>query len=543
MGEISQLLSRLSSIRRFSRGGHWVVPLHSSVSPADQRQAFKIPPKGVRKIVLATNIAETSLTIEDVVAVVDTGKHKERRYDPARRMSLLVTDWVSRASAKQRKGRAGRVRPGTCFCLYTKDRFETLMRPFGAPEIVRVPLEELVLQIHLMGLGTASSFLEKVLQPPPQKSVAAAVATLREVGAFPSEGPEVLTPLGHHLAQLPVDPRLGKLLVLGCVLGCLGPAASVAAAMSHKQPFVAPLDKRDDAEKARRSMAEKGSGNIASGQQSDHLLLVAAISGWLALGADTRKPQAQQVHLRGYLKKFFLHEQTLKELQEMREQFASMLEDARLVSPRRHTGMQLDLPPFQHWLDDKDAPWNRHARTPAVVKALLAASLVPNVASMSEASAPASPPMWLTPANRSGGGAGQGGGGQLEEVFIHPSSLCYNLNTNSMSQPFVVYLEKVKTSRTFLRDVTPVSPISLMLFGGPLTVLHQEGAVLVDGWIRVRAAAQTAVVVKALREALDRLLQEKVKNPSLDLSGPRAEVIPTIARLLQEDEHHHQHQL
>lgn len=164
-----------------------------------------------------------------------------------------------------------------------------------------------------------------------------------------------------------------------------------------------------------------------------------------------------------------------------------------------------------------------HTRTQQV-KALLAAALVPNVASMSDASSPSSAPSWLSPVNRSSAGTSTGGGSvgvaQLEEVFVHPSSVCHNVATVHMSQPFVVYLEKVgvvcgvflgerwavslirrcamevashpccsftsqiKTSRTFLRDVTPVSPISLMLFGGPLTVMHQEGTVLVDGWIR-----------------------------------------------------------
>lgn len=168
-------------------------------------------------------------------------------------MSLLVEDWVSRAAALQRRGRAGRVRPGTCYCCYTRSRFENTMRQYAVPEVARVPLEELVLQIHLLGLGPAASFLPTLIQPPPAKAVEAALIGLQEVGAIsilasgehsnPSSsssstapasaaaaagvhaaGREVLTPLGRLLAILPLEPRLGKLLVMGAALGCLAPA-------------------------------------------------------------------------------------------------------------------------------------------------------------------------------------------------------------------------------------------------------------------------------------------------------------------------------
>lgn len=179
MGEIATLRDRLIGNRTLSAHADWVIALHSSVAPAAQRRAFAVPPAGTRKMVLATNIAETSLTIDDVTVVVDCGKLKERRYDAVRGMSLLVEDWVSQvppffllgsfhstnpdvvcvvltphttqASARQRKGRAGRVRAGLCYSLFTRHRFEECMRAHQAPEMVRVPLEELVLQIKILG--------------------------------------------------------------------------------------------------------------------------------------------------------------------------------------------------------------------------------------------------------------------------------------------------------------------------------------------------------------------------------------------------------
>lgn len=128
MAEIDNLSRRLSSQRILQ--SHVIVPLHSSISPKDQKRAFKVHPPGIRKIVISTNIAETSVTIEDIVYVVDTGKLKERRYDASRSMSMLIEDSVSVANANQRKGRAGRVREGTCYSLYTRACFEGRMKKY-----------------------------------------------------------------------------------------------------------------------------------------------------------------------------------------------------------------------------------------------------------------------------------------------------------------------------------------------------------------------------------------------------------------------------
>jgi HrpA-like RNA helicase len=146
------------------------------------------------------------------------------------------------AAARQRKGRAGRVREGKCYSLFTRAAHDLRMPQFQVPEIMRVPLEELVLQIHLLGLGKASDFLAEVLQPPPEKAVVAAVAGLRMLGAV--DGEEALTPLGRHLAQLPLEPRLGKLLVTAAFMGCLSAALTIAACLSYKTPFLTAFQAR-----------------------------------------------------------------------------------------------------------------------------------------------------------------------------------------------------------------------------------------------------------------------------------------------------------
>ena len=247
VGEVTNLCERLGSHPSFAprRGKHRIVPLHSRCTPAEQREAFKVPPRGVRKIVVATNVAETSVTIPDVVVVVDTGRVKERQWDPRRGMASLEEGWVSRAAARQRAGRAGRVRPGKCFALYTSHRHEEKMRSHQVPEMHRVPLTEIVLQIKKLRVGTsAEGFLAGSIEPPNPAAVDAAVATLREVGAISSVPREKgrsdegeLTPLGHHLATLPVDCRVAKMLVYAAVLSCLSPALTIAACLSYKSPF------------------------------------------------------------------------------------------------------------------------------------------------------------------------------------------------------------------------------------------------------------------------------------------------------------------
>ncbi len=519
MAEISNLHRRLEASRRFS--GCWLVPLHSTVAPSDQRKAFKRPPKDVRKVVIATNIAETSLTIEDVVYVVDSGKLKERRHDAARSMSLLVEDWVSVASAKQRRGRAGRVREGICYGLYSRDRFERRMKPYQTPEMARVPLEELVLQVHLLRVASSAAlFASRVLQPPPAKAVDGALRVLREVGAL--DAAEVLTPLGHYLAQLPVDARVGKLLLFAASLGCLAPALTIAACLSHKPPFATGLAAQDGSEKARAALAATESGTIAAGQQSDHLIMAAAVDGWLLERRKSRKAASE------FSRKYCLSEQTLDMLSDMRGQFASMLAEIGFLSTDKSKSSLRSTPstPGQMrvpWYDDSTLPCNQYARHPAVLKAVLFAALYPNIAAMDDRdTGPGRRPSWHD-------GTGQ--------VAIHPGSMCSDLDSARFHRPFLTYLEKVRTSQVFLRDCTVVSPAALLLFGGQLEVDHAAGRVLIDGWLRVKVPAKIAALVRKLREALEALLEKKVNEPKRDMGDAGgAGVVAAIVGLLDFEE-------
>ncbi|CAM6062960.1 unnamed protein product [Sphagnum tenellum] len=535
MAEIQLMKDRLSASRRFSgSASEWLLPLHSSVASSDQRRVFQRPPSGNRKIVLATNIAETSITIDDVVHVIDCGKHKENRFDPRRGMSSMVEAWISQANARQRGGRAGRVRPGNCFCLYTRHRLETLMRPFQLPEMLRVPLVELCLQIKILRLGSVVSFLERALEPPKVEAVKNAMATLHEVGAVDEE--EEITPLGYHLAALPVDVHIAKMMIYGAVFGCISPVLTVAACLSHKSPFFAPEDQRDAAQRAKQALVSemtKGGANIATAQQSDHLAMTAAYTTWITLATQKGTKAAQQ-----FCQTNFLSIPTLKMLRDMRSQFATLLSDIGFLNFPKvvdSKGRQRDK--IEGWMDDLQQPCNINSLHAPIVKAVIGAGLYPNVGAMEEESVRAGHASAL--GRRAGLASGQRPhwSDGRREVFIHPSSV--NHLVTEFRHPFLVFHEKVETSKVYLRDTTVISPYALLLFGGAINVQHQSGRVIVDGWLEMNAPAQTAVLFKELRITLDSVLQERIVMPQGCMSEVAKELIPSITRLLIDEDKPH----
>lgn len=167
----------------YALGHAMVVPLHGSLSIDEQQRAFAAPPKGTRKVVLATNVAESSVTIDDVVYVVNSGKLKEKRHEESSGISSLLTTWASSANNKQRRGRAGRVREGFCVNLFLRSRAQRL-RAFQLPEMRRVPLEDLCLTIKRLKLGRVLPVLQEALEPPNIEAVSASIRTLTDMGAL-----------------------------------------------------------------------------------------------------------------------------------------------------------------------------------------------------------------------------------------------------------------------------------------------------------------------------------------------------------------------
>ena len=251
--------------------GLHVLPLHSSCTAQEQRQVFRPPPTGKRKVVLATNIAETSLTINDVVYVIDTGRVKEKTYDESTGVGALTSVWVSKASARQRRGRAGRVRAGTCFHLFSQRRRAGLDE-YQTPELLRTPLAELCLHARMLCLDTMTieQFLEKAPDPPRARAVAHAIDILQKVGGLDKNCD--VTALGYQLASLSLEPQLAKMVLVGLCLGCLEPVLCLAATRSHRSPFMLPMDP------TKKQRAKECHRKFSRGADSDHASIVNAVA-------------------------------------------------------------------------------------------------------------------------------------------------------------------------------------------------------------------------------------------------------------------------
>lgn len=249
MAEIKRLQDEIAG-NPFFDSKSWVThALHSSIANEEQEKAFVVPPAGVRKIVIATNIAETGITIPDITAVIDTGKEKIMRFDQRRQFSKLVESYISRANAKQRRGRAGRVQNGICFHLFTRYRHDALLPEQQTPEMLRLSLHDLVLQAKICGLGDVEQTLSEALDPPSNKNIRRAIEALKDVKALTNH--ESLTSLGQQLAKLPLDVFLGKLIIYGAFFKCLDAAVTIAAISSSKSPFTAANDGQRQTERAK----------------------------------------------------------------------------------------------------------------------------------------------------------------------------------------------------------------------------------------------------------------------------------------------------
>lgn len=234
------------------------VPLYSTLPPAMQQKIFEAAPPPAkeggppgRKIVVSTNIAETSLTIDGIVYVIDPGFAKQKVYNPRVRVESLLVSPISKASAHQRAGRAGRTQPGKCFRLYTEKSFHNDLQPQTYPEILRSNLANTVLTLKKLGIDDLVHF--DFMDPPAPETLMRALEVLNYLGALDDEGN--LTKLGEIMSEFPLDPQMGKMLVVSPEFNCSNEILSVSAMLSVPNCFVRPREAQKAADEAKARFA------------------------------------------------------------------------------------------------------------------------------------------------------------------------------------------------------------------------------------------------------------------------------------------------
>ncbi|XP_022185424.2 probable ATP-dependent RNA helicase DHX34 [Nilaparvata lugens] len=316
---ISDITAIVDAAKQYNEKVHkWIIlSLHSSLSVAEQDKVFDYAPEGIRKCIVSTNIAETSVTIDGVRFVVDSGKVKENSYDPVCKVQRLKKFQISRASAEQRKGRAGRTGPGVCFRIYSEEDYSQ-MQEYTTPEIQRVPLDSLLLQMVTMGLPDARKF--PFIEPPPIDSIETSILALKQHEAMTDD--EKVTVLGRALSKLPVDIPLGKMLITGSMFHQVESVLSLTSVLSVMTPFT---------NKASKDISCKTLIKELESDHGDPITLLNIFREWLDIKNNFRKGDRGAVSSRQWCQKRGLEEQRFYEMTKLRAQFKTLLQDCSLL--------------------------------------------------------------------------------------------------------------------------------------------------------------------------------------------------------------------
>ena len=475
----------------------WVIfPMHSSISSEDQEAAFDTFPAPIRKIVLATNIAETGITIPDVTCVIDLGKHKEMRFDERRQLSRLVEAFISRANAKQRRGRAGRVQEGLCFHLFTKYRHDNLLAEHQTPEMLRLSLQELVLRVKTCGLGGIEETLLQALDPPSSKNIRRAIDSLVDVKALTAA--EALTPLGDRLARLPLDVHLGKLILLGCIFQCIDVCVTIAAILSSKSPFPTSVNNR----------AQADAGKLAFKRgDSDLLTVYNAYCAWRNVCEAAIYPGEDT----GYCRRMGLSPITLAGIEDLKQQLYSSVVDAGFLTLSAEERSQLANSRYQY------GSKRRFFRPPKMADVnspndLLATSVIgwsfyPKLLTRDTSNAKS----WRNVANS-------------QTVSLHSSSVNKGLSsTLPSSVHYLSYYHIMASTGQFFNahETSPLEDFSVALLCGEAEFKLYSGVIVIDG-SRARFKVdswKTLMALKVLRAKVRAVLEVRFRQPGKALGS------------------------
>lgn len=292
-----------------------ILPVYSALPSEMQSRIFEPAPLGSRKVVIATNIAETSITIDQIYYVIDPGFVKQNAYDPKLGMDSLVVTPISQAQAKQRAGRAGRTGPGKTFRLYTEAAFQSEMLPTSIPEIQRQNLSHTILMLKAMGINDLLHF--DFMDPPPTNTMLTALEELYALSALDDEG--LLTRLGRKMADFPMEPALAKVLIYSVDMGCSDEVLSIVAMLSVQTVFYRPKEKQQQADQKKAKFHDP---------HGDHLTLLNVYNGWKQSKFSTP-----------WCFENFIQARSLKRAQDVRQQLVSIMERYKhqVVSCGRNT--------------------------------------------------------------------------------------------------------------------------------------------------------------------------------------------------------------
>jgi len=533
VGEISQAEKAILQIT--GGNGMKVLPLHGGLQPNEQKKVFE-EFYGVTKVILSTNVAETSITIPDCTMVIDTCKEKQSSYDPSNRMPLLVEKLASKDSLQQRRGRAGRVRSGICYKLISRETLSNLPE-HGEPEIKRCALDQTFLSLLFLGVEEGSgNFLSTLLDPPSQTAIDAAISSLESIGAvnsIDSHGTKnvVLTPLGLHLAGIPAPPLIGKLLIMGSLLGCRSAALAIAGALSTgRSPFLR-IDsprgiQRDDSsmnnDMKTRSILDERVAILESVGNSDHAMFAAIYMKWNSIdgGGGAKKRFCESLGL---------SQVGMRDIHQLVRQLDASLSEAGFKSTADS--------------DENIKSWR-------IIKSCIVSALAPSqlvrvfrsstkyaetVEGAIEKDAEAKELKFFTRRHTNDDSScdlkSYYHNIPEEQVFVHPSS--FNFSTGSYTCPWVVFYQLIRTSKPFLRDITECSKYDILLFGGSIQVLAADGKIIVDNYVHISANARIGALIGGLRRKIDHLLEKKISDPSFEIAN--AVEMKLIVKLLKTD--------
>ncbi|XP_050425485.1 dosage compensation regulator-like [Adelges cooleyi] len=468
---IAALRNYLSKKALFASPRFLILPLHSKLPTSEQEKVFQKVPPGVRKLILTTNIAETSITIEDIVYVIDYGKARMNVFTPLDNTINFVTVWVSKANKRQRMGRAGRVKPGYCFHLCSKARYDKLDDHI-VPELTRLPLIMIGLGIKLLKLGDIGSYLSRAIQPPPMKSVVEAESILKSMKCL-GDNLE-LTSLGLIAARQLLWPKLTRMIVLASFFK-LGDPLSIVAAVHSDQCELFIQDQGVP------SVKQSFSKNYCS----DQIATLNAFYQWQYMHRN-------DINDWGFCSDNMLSWGSLMSAHNIKKQIQQRMINSGFP---KECYRQPDID-FEHDTAEDSPDLD-------LLPAILTAGFYPNVCCHDF-----------------------GRVVNLKDKLtacIHRSSVnCEQNKKTQFPSPFFVFADRLQTGALFCMQMTMVTPIHLLLFGA-VKIEYTDDCVVLDDWIRLDMDVKSAAAIVALRPIIEEIMVRAVEQPECILRRTEAD--------------------